>query len=88
MYFSTIMSEDWLRAVNAWSSCPQHHPSMDADDEGLESHGPGGDHARTEYVHEKLRGKRSADEESSVKRRKMARPSRGEEGLVSIGGST
>ena len=61
---------------------------MDADDEGSESHGARGDDARMENVHEKLRGKRSADEEPSMKRRKMARPYRGEKGLVSIGGST
>jgi hypothetical protein len=41
-----------------------------------------------QYVHEKLCGKRSADEELFAKRRKMAGPPHGKEGLVSIHGST
>ena len=57
---------------------------MDADDESSGSQGTDSDGARTEYVREKLHGKRPADEVPSMKRRKIARPSQGQEGLVSI----
>lgn len=88
MYFSVIPSEDWLSAVDARSSSPQCRPSTDVDDEGSDSHGAEGDDTQTEYVRKKLRGKRPADKEPSMKKRKTARPSRREEGPVSIGGST
>ena len=80
-----IPSEEWPRAVDARPSSPQHQPSTNADEEGSESQEARGSDTRTEYVRKKLRGKRPADEEPSMKKRKIARPSRGEEGLVNIG---
>ena len=87
MYFLAMPLEDWLRAVDARWSSPHHRPSMDADGESSDSHGAGGDDMQMDYVHEKRHEKQRADEEPSTKRRKTARPSRGEEGTVSIGAS-
>ena len=88
VYFLAIPSDDWPRAIDVWPSSPQHHLSTNIDDEGSVIHEAEGDDARMEYVREKLHGKRPVDEELSAKKRKMARPSQGEEGPVSIGGST
>ena len=87
IYFLTIPSEEWPRAVDARPSNPQHQPSTDGDEEGSDSQEAGGNDTRMEYVREKLRGKRPTDKEPSSKQRKIARPSRGEEGSVHIGAS-
>ena len=84
VYFLAIPSEEWPRAMDARPSSPQHQPSTDADEEGSESQEAGGNDTQTEYVREKLHRKRPTNEEPSTKQRKIARPSRGEEGPVNI----
>ena len=75
VYFLAILLEECPRAVDARPSNPEHQPSTDVDEEGSESQGVGGNDTWTEYVSEKLRGKRLIDEGLSAKRRKTSWPS-------------
>lgn len=74
MYFSSVPSEEWPRAVDARLSSPQHPSSLGTSEEGSDGPNDGVKDARTTNVREKLWGKRPAQEEPSLKRRKCQAP--------------
>ena len=76
---------DWLRGVDAWPGSPQHRASSEASGDSSADLDDKGEDKQMSYVHEKVRGKRPASEEPSLKSRKIAGSSHHEERPMSIG---
>jgi len=87
VYFSAVPSADWPRGVDAWPSRPQRRSNLEASGDSSADLDDRDEDELTPYVHEKLRGKRPAGEEPSLKRRKTTISSRREERPITIGAS-